>query len=328
VAYRRFLPVHALGVQLFAELLADLLVPHSSYFWSSGVPMALTTYTVARTRPWPLLGWAWAPPLVLILEAVRVPQARDVLGWCTMTLLFGFTGAAGQALRRNADRRRRLADAVDALAAMQREREEIAVLDERRRIRNEIDDVLAHVMGDMLLQMGAARAALLAAGLEVPTQLEAAESTGRQALQELSAQVLTVHLRTPLPGLAELPGLVEQLQKAGVPAVLEADDLPAVPTNLQATVYRIVQESLTNVVKHAGEVPVEVRLRPQAGGLEVRVVNTGGRRPDAPFPSGGRGLAGLRERAAVFGGRVDAGATATGFAVQAWLPCLGTKLEA
>jgi len=320
VALRRLFPVHVLAVQVGLELGADLLVAHDSYFWSTGVPMALATYTVARSRPWPLRWWWWLPPLTLVLESLRVPSARDVVGWCTTALLFLAVAAGGRALRDNAERRRRLRETLEALVRRQQAREQSAVQDERRRIRREVDDVLAHVMGEMVLQVGAARVALQGAGLDVPDQLTAAEATGRRALQEMSGQLGSVSALAPLAGLDDVRTLVDDLRATGVPATYHEEVLPEVPANLQATVHRIVQEALTNVVKHAGPVPVVVQVSVEDGDLVVSVVNEGGALPEPRFPSGGRGLAGLRERAAVFGGVVEAVPTVDGFAVRATLP--------
>jgi signal transduction histidine kinase len=169
---------------------------------------------------------------------------------------------------------------------------------------------------------------LVSDGVDVPPQLRAAEDTGRQAVAELRRtlgvmRALDEHgSLQPVPDLAALPALAEQFEEAGLGVSLTiAPDVdgPDLAASLQLAAYRIVQEALTNVVKHAGPVPVEVDVRRVQDALVVAVRNDPGT-ASATWP-GGHGLAGMRERVAMFGGILDTGPTERGgFLVVARLP--------
>jgi len=125
------------------------------------------------------------------------------------------------------------------------------------------------------------------------------------------------------PGPASLPGLVSETAAAlGIPIALEVDGVPsALDQDAGLMLYRIVQEALTNVAKHAGRgVRVTVRIAWAAGGVEVTVVDSGGDGAGPGLPSGGFGLTSMAERAALKGGRLRAGQSDDGFAVRLWLP--------
>ena len=126
----------------------------------------------------------------------------------------------------------------------------------------------------------------------------------------------------PVPDLRAIAALAEATSAAGTPTTLEPAELPVpLPPPVALAVYRIVQESLTNVVRHAGRVAATVGLRQDGGYLQVEVVNDGGAAPAAFSDGTGAGLAGMRERAAALGGTLDAGPRpGGGFAVRARLP--------
>jgi signal transduction histidine kinase len=166
------------------------------------------------------------------------------------------------------------------------------------------------------------------------------ESSGRQAIDELRRMLgllraderdaATGGPLQPQPGLVRLPALVDEVRAAGLDVVLRVEGEPvALPPGEDLSAYRIVQEGLTNVLKHAGATRAEVTLRWSAGALEVEVADDGGggRHVEtdgtvvAVLPSSGRGLVGMRERVALFGGELVAGPRpGGGFAVRARLP--------
>ena len=255
--------------------------------------------------------------VVVALEDPRVPprEALSVAVYASLTWL------AGVALRQ---RSLRIARAEGRSAALERDHRETqaAVAEERARIARELHDVVAHSVSVMTVQAGAARMTL---GTDPDRALEAllaVEETGRQALDELRRllcilrpdQVRPDHIDAalvPQPGLDNLPELVESVRGTGLPVELVTDGVvrPVAP-GLGLTAYRIVQEALTNTLKHAAahQVRVLVNYGPQQLQVEVR---DDGSRPSLTTASsvgqGGHGLAGMRERAALYGGEVHVG---------------------
>ncbi|OHV27144.1 histidine kinase [Parafrankia soli] len=212
------------------------------------------------------------------------------------------------------------------------------VTDERTRIARELHDVVAHRVSLMTVQASGARAVAaedLAAALRA---MEAVEEAGRQALEELRHLLGVLRPETspddlgPQPSLAELPRLIEQIRRAGVDVTLATDGLPAgLPARLDLFAYRIIQEALTNVLKHAGPgAPATVSLVTEQNGLVIEVRDDG-RGAAALEPGavreglGGHGIIGMRERALLLGGSLDAGpAAGGGFRVVARLPIGGS----
>ena len=214
---------------------------------------------------------------------------------------------------------------------------------ERARIASELHDVVTHSVSVMIVQAGAARQVLTEAPGEARAALLAVEASGRAAMTELRhllgllspAQATgenaaelggtaPVELE-PQPGLAQLPALVDRLTAAGLPIDLRVGDLPReLSPGLDLAVFRVIQEALTNVIRHAGKPPTTVGLDYSDGQLVVEVTDTG--RPmlaAAPaVPAGARrGLIGLRERIALYGGVLDAGPrSGGGWIVRARFP--------
>jgi signal transduction histidine kinase len=211
--------------------------------------------------------------------------------------------------------------------AEQRElRAQAAVTIERGRIARELHDVVAHNVSIMVVQAGAAERVLQGAQPHVRDALEAIARTGRQTVDEM--RTLLGVLREaddptalkPQPGLAELERLVDGVRTAGLPVTLRIEGDPReLPQALDVSAFRIVQEALTNTLKHAGRARADVVLRyePAAVTLEVRDSGAG----KANGHGTGHGLVGMRERVAMFGGELDAAAqSGGGFAVRARLP--------
>jgi signal transduction histidine kinase len=201
-----------------------------------------------------------------------------------------------------------------------------AVLDERARIARELHDAIAHNVSMMVLQAGAERRVL--DGHEDSTRevLEGIERSGRSALTEMRR--LVGMLRSdrseplaPQPGIHDLPVLISQLREAGLPIDLTVDGSPpGLPVGIELSAYRIVQEALTNVLKHAGDSHATVRVRYSPDSLELEISDDGRGRSNANI-SGGHGLVGMRERVALYGGQFSAGRRPNGgFAVRVLLP--------
>ncbi|HET9548504.1 MAG TPA: sensor histidine kinase [Desertimonas sp.] len=287
-----------------------------------------------------------AVPLIVYMAATRLDarQSRLVLivaavaSWVTTTVAAGPTEVdavlivAGSWLLGHYVRTRRLlvAELEQRAADLERQREEQAgraVAEERLRIARELHDVLAHTMSVVAVQAGTGRLV----GADHPdaaiAALAAVESTARSAMDEMR-QILTV-LRadglgaavTPTPGLDDLPILIAQVAEAGIAVDVHVDGEPRpVPTGVGLAVYRITQEALTNVIKHAGRAHASVLLRYTDDDMLVEVRDDG--HPAAPtVAAAGHGLIGMRERAAVHGGELTAGPDPRGgFVVRARLP--------
>ncbi|WP_350348572.1 histidine kinase [Agromyces sp. G08B096] len=259
----------------------------------------------------------------------------------TNLLYFGGAWYFGDAAAASARSTAALRQRTDELAAERERSREQAVALERLRIARELHDVVAHHVSVIGVQAGAARRVLARDPEQAATSLSAIEESAREAVAELHGLLGTLRHGTgdedaaagaqavdPAPrGLEDLPGLVEDSIASGVPASLTVIGEPrdASPV-VQVTAYRLVQEALTNVRKHAGPgASAEVRLRWEPGALEVEVTDTGvaaARAEANGVPgSGGLGLIGMRERVSAVGGALEVGPRRRGgFLVRAGLP--------
>jgi len=241
-------------------------------------------------------------------------------------IVLGSVWLIGQTLRR---RRQRLADLEVRNAMLERERMLLArdaVATERAAIARELHDVVAHAVSVMTVQAGAARRIVATRPDKAAEALAVIEETGRQALGELRrvVGVLRDHdpaaERAPQPTLAALVDLVQADPSQPVSLTVEGDAAP-LPPSVEVSAYRIVQEALTNVRKHAGTARAEVTLRYQPDALEVEVVDDGRGAAADPAPQGGHGIVGMRERVSLCGGELLVGPrVGGGWRVRARLP--------
>jgi len=190
----------------------------------------------------------------------------------------------------------------------------------------ELHDVLAHAVSVMVIQAGAARQVMPSSPAHAEQSMRTVESTGREAMTELRRFLGALSedeapSLAPQPGIAELSTLVARVREAGLPASLEVIGAPqAVPASLEVTGYRIIQEALTNALRYARQAATLVRLSWESDQLRIEVIDEG---PATSVDDEdiGRGLVGMRERAALAGGRLEAGPrSGRGYAVRAWLP--------
>ena len=269
----------------------------------------------------------WTPPrrfalgLAAIVSIDLVPAARfgSRIAWTLATLVVMLIV---RRVVRDREQRAQLAERERDLAARE------AVAEERARIARELHDVVAHSVSVMVVQAQAGTRLL-----DEPERLRGAfssiEASGREALVELR-RLLGI-LRTddeqlaigPQPGLDSLEALVEQVREAGLPVELRVEGEPVqLPPGVDLSAYRIVQEALTNALKHAGQAEAEVVVRYRASSLELEVVDNGAAAAATVSGSGsGHGLIGMRERVALCGGVLEAGArNGHGYAVRARLP--------
>ncbi|TLS44623.1 sensor histidine kinase [Streptomyces montanus] len=227
---------------------------------------------------------------------------------------------------------RRSAELTLQLRREQAERARREVAEERGRIARELHDVVAHHMSVISVQTGLARFVFDTDRLTVRTALDTIDATGKEALEELR-RMLTV-LRTaddgtsgapagPMPGLARLEEMTERVRTGGVPVALTVEGTPRpLAPGVELCAYRVVQEALTNVLKHAPGASAEVRLRYEPHQVSVSVTDDGeGVIPDRVRADGGHGLIGMRERAKLYGGQISIGPQEQGgFAVRLLLP--------
>ncbi|HEX6699895.1 MAG TPA: sensor histidine kinase [Gaiellaceae bacterium] len=309
---RRYRPQLVLGV-VIAATLAEEAVLHRTM----NLPATIAVYTVAAHCPRgdairsgglailllfiPLPGFIeWGPPIL--------PIAAWLLG---------------DNLRTHRAYLRELEARADRLEREQEESVRRAATEEQARIARELHDVIAHNVSVMVVQAAAADDVFETQPDRAREALRAIEGTGRSALTELRRLLgvvrPTVADFAPQPGLAGLDALVEGVRATGLPVTLRVEgDLDDLPAGLDLSAYRIVQEALTNAIKHADASRADVRVRRTDDRVELEVID------DGAGPSGngrGQGLIGMRERASLLGGEVEAGPKPDGgFRVKASLP--------
>lgn len=313
--WRRHAPVVVLAVVLAAWALTL-----GSGYADLGGQSLIAVYGLGRygnAERWAHVG-VDAAIVVLVLDGVTgdLPWGEVAFG----VVVFFAAWYAGRRLRLRSERAGRL------LREKQQEAERI-LAEERARIARELHDVVAHRVSLMTVQAGAAKTVAADDPAAAVRAMAAVEEAGRQALDELR-HLLGVLRPTslpdalqPQPGLAELAALLESTRQAGLEVALTTEgavtDLPA---RVELSAYRIVQESLTNVVKHAGPgARTRVRLTIDGSCLLVEVTDDGS--GATVLPGSGHGIVGMRERALLLGGSLDVGPGADGgFGVRARLP--------
>jgi signal transduction histidine kinase len=326
LAFRRRAPLTVYLVMNAVVALPSLFVTHTLFAYSGSFPLAFALYTVARHRPWRVSRWLL--PIAAassVVFAIRAPAVRDASDIIFGTIVYSLAWGLGLTLRRQAHQRAALAGALAQLGREQEQRERLAVLDERTRLARDLHDVVAHAVALMLVQVGASRLALdddVEAAREGLLQVE---QTGREATGDLR-RLLGLLRGTaddglqPAPGLDGLPALTEQMRRAGLDVTVEVTgERPAMSPSLELSAFRVVQEALTNVLKHAG--PTSVRVTVAFGdALRIEIVDDGPRGQLTPAPSSGHGLLGMQERVGLFGGQLSATRRRSGFAVCVELP--------
>jgi signal transduction histidine kinase len=243
-------------------------------------------------------------------------------------VFYAIAWALGKTLRHRVLRGDRLEARTAELEAEREQQIQAAVADERARIARELHDIVAHSVSLMVLQAGAARQALDRQPEKAREPLLSVEATGRGAMSELRRLVAMLRQPgqeeelTPQPSLRNLNALVDHVREAGLAVDVDAGPgLEALPPGVDLSAYRIVQEALTNVVKHAGASRVSLRVRCDNAAVEVAVEDDGRGSSGNGADVGGHGLIGMRERVNLFGGRLETGGRdGGGFRVFARLP--------
>lgn len=325
VAIRRRWPTAVPAAVFGAHLLANVAVTHALPFFGVFSAMIVLAYSCGRWADAAWARWGWLGPASWAATFwIHTPGSRDPWSISFQLAMMITPWLGGWTIRRLADQRAALDAALANLAAAEDERRHAALLEQRTRIAREMHDVLTHGVSVMVVQAGAARTALPADGAdEARRSLLTVERTGREVLGELRRTVGLLRRdddgdpSAPAPGLADLPALADALRSAGLDVDVSVDITGDVDPGRQLAVYRIVQESLTNVLRHAGHTRARVAIT-QGPELSVEVTDEGG--PGTGAASGGNGLAGMRERVEMYGGRLLAGPEGRGFAVRAEIP--------
>ena len=326
---RRTHPLPAGLVVLWSWVAIFTFVGAYVLFWAQFVPMAVALFSIARygrgrTPYWGAMGAA----LTLLyfdffIEELQSP-GEIVFHWGVFTTvwLFGYGLSTSERRAKESTARAIAAEVTAAEQAM------AAVLEERTRIARELHDIVAHAVSMMVVQAGAAEQVVEDDPEFTRRALETIRSTGADALSEMRRVVAMLRdsdelgALTPQPGLDALPALVEEVRSAGLRATLAVEGEPrTLPAGVGLAAYRIAQEALTNVRRHASASEVSVRVGYDADAVRIEVVDDG---VGAAAPGGGHGLVGMRERAAMYGGSVEVGSlNDSGFAVRATLPAGG-----
>ena len=242
------------------------------------------------------------------------------------------TWLVGDVVRTRGAEREALADRERRTAREAEDRLQAAVAEERRHMARELHDVVAHGVSVMVIQAGAARQVVEATPDRATESLLTIEATGRDVMAELRRLLGVLNDDgeasgiAPQPGIEQVPPLVERIRQAGLPAELEIDGTPrTLPTSLDVTAYRIIQEALTNALRYARRARTIVRLSYEPDQLRLEVLDDGPADATEASEGSGRGLVGMQQRASLAGGRLEAGPRlGGGYAVRAWLP---TELE-
>jgi signal transduction histidine kinase len=272
-------------------------------------------------------GWAG---LAIVLGSITT-VVYNIPGHANAELIFipvdfGIAWAAGFALRGRAQQ----AEAAEVRAAVaERERDaaaRVAVAEERARIARELHDIVAHAVSVMVLQVGAVRHKLTEAQAEDRDALRGVERAGRTALAEMRRLLAAMRREgdeaelVPQPGLDGLDSLLAEIDRAGLAVELHVDGVPfPLPRGIDLSAYRIVQEGLTNALKHAHASNAKVTFRYRMDELQIEVRDNG---VGSSTSDGlGHGLVGVRERVKIYGGEMSAGkATGGGFVLSTRLP--------
>ena len=335
---RRRLPVVA-GLLMLAGVASMSLLVHTFMNTSFGMlaVVAISLYSMGRYARGVEAGIAAAIVLAGIVAflAVEQPPPYEPADIAFAVLFVGGPWAAGLVIRLRADRVRHLDRRNAELVVESEERARRAVADERARIARELHDVVSHAIAVTVLQARGARRTVGVDDAQVSSALDVIVDTNTAALGDMRRLLALLRdtegaddvTTAPQPSLLRLGDLVDSFRRSGLHVDLVLDGpLDAVPPGVDLTAYRIVQEALTNVLRHAGTSAtalVRVELEPTA--LRLSVSDDGGEsRAAAIRGSGegsGNGLIGVRERVAVVGGTIDLGPTPQGgFLLRATLP--------
>lgn len=327
LAARRFRPLTAYFVVLAASLLLHAGVRNTDARAATFVACAIAGYSAVMYSPYRVLS-IWSVVVGAVLIGVghdaNVPSIKP--GYVPLLILVPL-GLLANAIHTWKQRAKAAEDEKQAAT-------QLAVEHERARIARELHDVITHNVSVMVVQAGAARKVMESSPTEAREALLAVEAGGRAAMAELRHVMGLLTMDggnaaspelAPQPGLGQVPVLVDRVRAAGAPIEIAFTGTPVrLPDGVDLVAYRVVQEALTNAMKHAVGARVRVEIGYAPTSVSIDVLDTGG--ATAPGVMGvGRGLVGMRERLAVYGGTLDVGPRPTGgYRVSAKIPVVAS----
>ncbi|WP_030554383.1 sensor histidine kinase [Streptomyces exfoliatus] len=320
--WRRRHPLAVLAVMACAALVSDV----SGAFLQAGYLQMIPVFHLALTRPPRALLWALAlilPPLVT--GAVRYPQDSWDQRVVPTLWAYALVALLGIAVRSRKDYTAGLVDRARRLEIERDQEVRLAAAAERTRIAREMHDIIGHNLSVITGLADGGRYAAAKNPERAAQALDAIGTTSREALGELRRLLGVLRddgpeaARTPQPTLADLNTLITGVRKAGLPVRIDVHDDPTaqpLPPGAQLTVYRVVQEALTNTLKHAGAgAQARILLTYTPKDTRVEITDTGKAATgggQGPVPGHGQGLSGMRERAALYDGTLETGPLPTG----------------
>ena len=309
-------------------LVLAAMTGHFLVYWGVGQPneigswlgLGAAVYAAGAYGRRPRAPWVYAGCLTAVAAAIVLQNAgHEVQGpaqivgtilFASMPFVLGWP--LGSIVRELRHTRMALQERNVELAAEREAGAQQAVLQERVRIARELHDVVAHHVSVMAVQAAAARRLLRTRPDDAAEAIGAVEDAGRDAIVDLQQLVGVLRQEgardlSPQPRMDQLPRLLAGVEQAGLPVSLKVvGDRRVLPAGLELSAYRIVQEALTNTIKHAHATRAEVILRYRDGAVELEVRDDGSA-PTTPSRNGGKGLVGMRERVSVHGGTLEAG---------------------
>lgn len=343
LAWRRRYPFQTLCVVAAVITVPELVGTLTFTLWGHFLPLLVAAYSVAR---WCGHRIAWAGAAIvgvtIAVVLIRVPATGGVGNIPFAAVPVAAVMVTGRVLRRRHSSAVELSAHARSLEVDRAADVAAALAEERSRIARELHDVVAHCVSVMVVQAGAAEALLTSSPDQARKPLDEVQRTGQQAISELTRMLGLLRSTShdprdidarlePQPGATQIPGLVERITAAGLEVHHATDGTcRPLPPGTDLTVYRVVQESLTNTLKHAGpRAKAQVRLRYLPDTVEVEVSDSGSpharsdHRDRTARP--GQGLIGMAERVSVFGGSFEAGRQPDGgFHVRVSLPAEAT----
>ncbi len=327
LAWRRRFPVTVLLIVVGAMIVHLLIVPEGeSLRGGLGVLVALFTIGERLERRISVALAVLTGAIVGVIFIAKEPIPSALQALIQTEVVFGVAWLVGDGARVRGLYTRAVEERASLLERERTERARTAVLEERERIARELHDAVAHHVSVIVIQAGGGLRALEGRPADARKALESINGSGREALTDMRRMLAMLGDQTdePMPGLDRLGDLLEQVRAAGLAVELSITGArPKLDVGLEASAYRIIQESLTNSLKHAGgggRAHVTIRYEPTALHLSIDDERGPEARPSVEPAHDGRGLVGMRERVALFRGTFTAEPTPRGFRVSALLP--------
>lgn len=325
------LPVAAIRSRPFAVLITFSLaypvwatMEYPGHILQSLPTMAAMAAVGAAPKPLAVRALGLLPPAEMLAWALLGIWDVDILEIGYVAVVFVVVWGLGVALAARREYARALEEKTSALQTAQDELAKSAVIEERARIARDLHDVLGHAVSLITVQAGVGAHLIDRDPDQAERALRIIEETGRGALGEMRRVVTALRSddspTEPRPGLHSVPALVEKSRSAGLPVELRIEgEVRSLPAGLELSAYRIVQEALTNALKHAPGSHTSLTLSFGVEVIEIQVTNHGGTTSSIQNVDG-HGIRGMRERVSVYGGSLVAGAVHDGFRVLATLP--------